>query len=304
MEPELKSAVAASSWNDQNYIKSLAYYINLSDRVSFNAFSFNMKMCLKKLNISYSEINQDNESFISRKVICRIGYLLGNNHGRHAELSFFQYLQALNQNCTWIWEAILTINLRIDNKYLPDENTIATLTSSKEKSWAKKRLKKLKIYRNQFKKMNTLAGKSKSIGKKIKRSGNKTEKIKLAYCLHFSLPESSNGYAVRSQGVAQGLNKHLIDITCLTRPGAPWDDPNFDAADEPELSYTIDNIKYEKLKEPNRKKHVFMDYFELASEATKAKIRQLNCDCVMAGSNPSLLSKHWWCKGFKSTIYL
>ena len=78
--------------------------------------------------------------------------------------------------------------------------------------------------------------------------GKKSEKLKLTYSLHNSLPESSGGYATRAQGVAHGLSKHSVDITCVTRPGAPWDIPGFTALNEPELRCTFSNVKYEKLK--------------------------------------------------------
>ena len=285
MEGRLTSFLAASSWADQDYVKSLARYIYLSNSVSYTAFLFNVKRCLKKLNISYSQINPEDKPSLSQQVICRLSYLLGKSLGRSAELSFLQELQLLNQESTWIWEAILVTNLRIDNQYVPDQEILSVFKAANDQQWAQSRVDKLKAYREQFAKMEDLLDSARLEGMNLNRAQNKGEKLKLAYSLHNSLPESSGGYATRAQGVAHGLSKHSIDITCVTRPGAPWDIPGFKAVDEPKLGCTFNNVKYEKIKEPSRKSYTGFNYIEKASKSMKVKIKQLNSECVMAASN-------------------
>lgn len=52
---------------------------------------------------------------------------------------------------------------------------------------------------------------------KISRKGH------VLYCLHQSLPHTTNGYATRSHGVALGLLQNDLQVTATTRVGFPWD---------------------------------------------------------------------------------
>ena len=175
--------------------------------------------------------------------------------------------------------------MRIDKQYIPVQETLCTFTAANDKQWAQSRLDKLEVYRGQFMRMKKLIDNARSEGKNLNRARKKSEKLKLAYSLHNSLPESSGGYATRAQGVAHGLSKHSVDITCVTRPGAPWDIPGFTALNEPELRCTFSNVKYEKIKEPSRKKLTGFNYIEKASESMRIKLKELNSECVMAASN-------------------
>lgn len=44
------------------------------------------------------------------------------------------------------------------------------------------------------------------------------------YCLHQSLPHSTNGYSTRSHGIAVGLQKSGWKVRATTRVGFPWDE--------------------------------------------------------------------------------
>ncbi|MEA1989899.1 MAG: glycosyltransferase [Pseudomonadota bacterium] len=46
---------------------------------------------------------------------------------------------------------------------------------------------------------------------------------KLLYCLHQSVPHSTNGYSTRSHGVAVGLQQAGWQVNATTRTGYPWD---------------------------------------------------------------------------------
>lgn len=46
---------------------------------------------------------------------------------------------------------------------------------------------------------------------------------RVAYVVSHGLSYASNGYAVRTQGVARALNEHGLDALCFVRPGRPWE---------------------------------------------------------------------------------
>lgn len=45
----------------------------------------------------------------------------------------------------------------------------------------------------------------------------------LLYCLHQSVPHTTNGYSTRSHGIATGLQQAGWKVRATTRPGFPWD---------------------------------------------------------------------------------
>ena len=53
--------------------------------------------------------------------------------------------------------------------------------------------------------------------------GLMTRRRHLLYCLHQSVPHSTNGYSTRSHGVAVGLQHMGWKMRVTTRPGFPWD---------------------------------------------------------------------------------
>lgn len=46
---------------------------------------------------------------------------------------------------------------------------------------------------------------------------------RVAYVVSHGQSYASNGYAVRTQGIAQALNQHGLDTLCVVRPGRPWE---------------------------------------------------------------------------------
>ncbi|MDW5378852.1 DUF6270 domain-containing protein [Halomonas sp. HP20-15] len=50
-----------------------------------------------------------------------------------------------------------------------------------------------------------------------------TQRHRLLYCLHQSVPHATNGYSTRSHGIAVGLKNSGWEIRATTRPGFPWD---------------------------------------------------------------------------------
>ncbi len=51
----------------------------------------------------------------------------------------------------------------------------------------------------------------------------KTVPGRLLYLLNYTLPQVSNGYATRAQGMALGMKECGIDVICMSRPGFPSD---------------------------------------------------------------------------------
>jgi glycosyltransferase involved in cell wall biosynthesis len=69
---------------------------------------------------------------------------------------------------------------------------------------------------------------------------------RVLYLLHRSLPYSSVGYSIRSQGLISALRGLGYDVTGVTRLGFPWDEK--DAADwDIPVCQTIDDVPYVRL---------------------------------------------------------
>lgn len=65
---------------------------------------------------------------------------------------------------------------------------------------------------------------------------------RVAYAVSHGKSYASNGYAIRTHGIAAALNKRGFDTLCLIRPGRPWD---FGAKREfSELQKEIDGVTY------------------------------------------------------------
>ncbi len=64
---------------------------------------------------------------------------------------------------------------------------------------------------------------------------------RVAYVVSHGQSYASNGYAIRTQGIAQALNAQGCDVLCLVRPGRPWElNEQADVATE----VTIDGVRY------------------------------------------------------------
>lgn len=65
---------------------------------------------------------------------------------------------------------------------------------------------------------------------------------RVAYAVSHGKSYASNGYAIRTHGIAAALNKRGFDTLCLIRPGRPWD---FGAKREfSELQKEVDGVTY------------------------------------------------------------
>ena len=108
---------------------------------------------------------------------------------------------------------------------------------------------------------------------------------RVAYVLHNSLPWSSGGYAMRTHGLALGMEGAGLEVVCLTRPGFPLDTkPELTAAALP-LRDTIEGIDYCHIATPLRTDIAVPDYMLAAADALEAELRRLRPEWVIAASN-------------------
>jgi glycosyltransferase involved in cell wall biosynthesis len=107
---------------------------------------------------------------------------------------------------------------------------------------------------------------------------------RLFYAVNHSVPFSSNGYAVRTHGVASGLVRTGLDVIAATRPGVPWsiggfDDPGY------ALSHHIDGVRYVHTRTPNERGLALPSYLAQAAEAMVQLLKVFKPSAVMAASN-------------------
>jgi glycosyltransferase involved in cell wall biosynthesis len=117
------------------------------------------------------------------------------------------------------------------------------------------------------------------------------------YAVNHSFPFSSNGYAVRTHGVATGLVQSGCQVIVASRPGMPWDQAGSDTADVILLSQTIEGVRYIYTRSPSRKDLMLEKYLEFSVEALAELMRIFKPAAVMAASNwhnalPAAIAAH------------
>ena len=107
---------------------------------------------------------------------------------------------------------------------------------------------------------------------------------RLLYAVNHCYPFSSNGYAVRTHGVASALVRAGVEVIAASRPGTPWDRAGF-AADNFALEHRIDGVRYVHLPQPSQVGLALPDYLNRAVAAFADLLRVFKPDVVMAASN-------------------
>jgi glycosyltransferase involved in cell wall biosynthesis len=107
---------------------------------------------------------------------------------------------------------------------------------------------------------------------------------RLLYVVNHSMPFSSNGYAVRTHGVASALAKAGLEVIAATRPGTPWDQPGFDGRDF-SCNHGIDGVRYLHTAEPKEQDCPLADYLARSAVVLKERMRVFKPAAVMAASN-------------------
>ncbi|NYS60325.1 glycosyltransferase [Vreelandella salicampi] len=65
---------------------------------------------------------------------------------------------------------------------------------------------------------------------------------RVAYVVSHGQSYASNGYAIRTQGIAQALNQHGFETLCFVRPGRPWELVGVKSDITPEV--TVNSVRY------------------------------------------------------------
>lgn len=110
--------------------------------------------------------------------------------------------------------------------------------------------------------------------------------MKLLYIVSHAYPHSSNGYAVRTHGIAKALAAAGVSITVITKPGRPWDLPDFEAYDF-SLEHLIDGVRYICVPQPSKKllKNTNRNWVDAAEQELLNMYAIFRPDVVMAASN-------------------
>lgn len=105
-----------------------------------------------------------------------------------------------------------------------------------------------------------------------------------AYVVNHALPFSSNGYAVRTHGVATGAHLDAMQPLVVTRPGMPWEMPEFINRSIP-LKREIDGVTYLHLPHPAPFEQDKVARLKLSARALTEAFRVFKPSAVVAASN-------------------
>lgn len=75
-------------------------------------------------------------------------------------------------------------------------------------------------------------------------------KNRVAYVVSHGQSYASNGYAIRTQGIAKALNEHGLETLCFVRQGRPWD---LAANTNIDYEVTVDGVRYFHSPWPDKK---------------------------------------------------
>lgn len=107
---------------------------------------------------------------------------------------------------------------------------------------------------------------------------------RLAYLVSHSFPFSTNGYAVRTHGVATALAQRGQSVVVVSRPGRPWDLPGFENISFPN-HHVIDGVRYLHLERPCTSAMLQEEYLKSSALAIYEILRLFKPSAVMAASN-------------------
>lgn len=118
---------------------------------------------------------------------------------------------------------------------------------------------------------------------------------RVAYVVNHSFPHSSNGYAVRTHGVASALVENGHSVIVINRPGRPWDIAGTRVA-RSQIYHQQDGVSYLSLPQPSVRDYSgYEQWCEAAATALEQAFRVYKPAVVIAASNwenaaPALLA--------------
>jgi glycosyltransferase involved in cell wall biosynthesis len=115
-------------------------------------------------------------------------------------------------------------------------------------------------------------------------TGFPAKRPRLIYAVNHSYPFSSNGYAVRTHGVATALVRSGVDVITASRPSTTWDQRG--CVDKHlEIEKRIDGVRYLHLPKLGKVGLTLENYLESSVEAFAEMLRVFKPHAVMAASN-------------------
>lgn len=107
---------------------------------------------------------------------------------------------------------------------------------------------------------------------------------RVLYVASSSQPYHISGYTSRTHGILQAIQGNGWNVTCVTRPGYPYD--RTDALVKPlEGGNSLDGINYEALQGPHRRKVPLDEYLLKSADIIEAKAREERPTLIHAASN-------------------
>ncbi|NCC83763.1 MAG: glycosyltransferase [Clostridia bacterium] len=107
---------------------------------------------------------------------------------------------------------------------------------------------------------------------------------RIIYALNHSYPFSSNGYAVRSHGIASALARLGFEVIAITRPGIPWDRAGY-CDTGLALENIIEGVRYIHLPCPRQAGKAMREYLDQAAKKVMEVLQIFQPCAVMAASN-------------------
>jgi glycosyltransferase involved in cell wall biosynthesis/spore maturation protein CgeB len=109
-------------------------------------------------------------------------------------------------------------------------------------------------------------------------------KGRVAYVVSHGQSYASNGYAIRTQGVAKALNQHGLETLCFVRPGRPWELGVLQGSIQPEM--LVGGVKYIHSRWPqDQAPETEQDRFEATVQQFVNLFRIYRPQVVLAASN-------------------
>lgn len=122
------------------------------------------------------------------------------------------------------------------------------------------------------------------------------ERNRVMYCVHSTPVFNSNGYSIRTKGVAEGLKSSDLDVVVVGRPGYPWDSSRDRAAPSSKRTeVSLDEVTYVHLPAPPLDRSPVDDFIMIAADAIVREARRQRPAAIQAASNyltalPSLIA--------------
>lgn len=112
------------------------------------------------------------------------------------------------------------------------------------------------------------------------------EPDRVMYCVHSTPVFNSNGYSIRTRGVAQGVQSNIGEVFAVARPGYPWDiKADGDCPEKQRHQEEFEGVPYVHIPGPNLSTSPMDFYIQMAADAYVREARRLRPQLIHAASN-------------------